>query len=176
MSDQQQEHPSRLLKAVTASRLDLVSTDTLPFPWETDDPFPTRSGRRCSRSEATLPLPMADGAYTAPISLRTREHVTERVGTQRDENPMGTRVSATTGDRAGSLGMGIRGLAVKGSGVRIPSAPRERETLEPQPWLGFRRVWRCPFSMAGAHWVLIRRLSCLEHLREPLHGLALYVR
>jgi len=74
---------------------------------------------------------MADGAYAAPISPETREHATERVGTQRDENPMDTRVSAIAGDSAGSLGMGFRGLAVKGSGVRIPSAPRERETLEP---------------------------------------------
>ena len=83
----------------------------------------------------------ARGAYTAPIRPETREHATERVGTQRDDNPMGTRVSAIAGDRAGSLRMGFRGLAVKGSGVRIPSAPRERETLEPQLWLGFRRVW-----------------------------------
>jgi len=119
---------------------------------------------------------MERGVYTAPISPETREYAAVRVGTQRDDNPMGTGGSAIAGDRAGSLGMGFRGLAVEGSGVRIPSAPRERETLKPQPWLGFRRVWGCPFSMAGAHWVLIRRLSCLEHLREPLHGLALYVR
>ena len=71
-------------------------------------------------------MSMADGAYAAPISPEAREHATERVGTQRDEDPMGARVSAIAGDRAGSLGMGFRGLAVKGSGVRIPSAPPER--------------------------------------------------
>ncbi len=73
---------------------------------------------------------MADGAYAAPISPETREHATERVGTQRDEDPMGARVSAIAGDRAGSLGMGFRGLAVKGSGVRIPSAPPEDRCVE----------------------------------------------
>jgi len=46
------------------------------------------------------------------------------------------------GDRAGSLGMGFRGLAVKGSGVRIPSAPPERQPLKPLPRQGFRRAWR----------------------------------
>ena len=85
-------------------------------------------------------MPIADGAYTAPISLETREHATERVGTQRDEDPMGARVSAIAGDRAGSLGMGFRGLAVKGSGVRIPSAPPERQTLKPLLRQGFQRV------------------------------------
>jgi len=92
-----------------------VSMETSSFPWETDDPFPTRSGRRCSNSEAASQLPMADGAYAAPISPETREYATERVGTQRDENPMDTRVSAIAGDRAGSLGMGFRGLAAKES-------------------------------------------------------------
>lgn len=84
---------------------------------------------------------MADGAYAAPISPETREHATERVGTQRDEDPMGARVSAIAGDRAGSLGMGFRGLAVKGSGVRIPSAPRRIDALNPSLRQGFRRVW-----------------------------------
>ena len=53
-------------------------------------------------------MPMADGAYAAPISPETREHATERVGTQRDEDPMDTRVSAIAGARAGSLAMGFR--------------------------------------------------------------------
>lgn len=48
------------------------------------------------------------GAYAAPIGPETREHTTARVGTQRDESPMDTRVSPTAGDGAGSLGMGFR--------------------------------------------------------------------
>jgi hypothetical protein len=50
---------------------------------------------------------------------------------------MDTRVSAIAGDRAGSLGMGFRGLAVKGSGVRIPSAPRETDVAETSFGWGF---------------------------------------
>ena len=94
-------------------------------------------------------MSMADGAYAAPIVPETREHATERVGTQRDENPMDTRVSAIAGDRAGSLGMGFRGLAVKGSGVRIPSAPPENEVLKLLLRQGFQRVWGCLQAESG---------------------------
>ncbi|MFV2000725.1 MAG: hypothetical protein ACC654_10225, partial [Acidimicrobiia bacterium] len=118
------------LKAVATSRVEFVAIETSLFPWETDDPLSAGSGRRCSNSEATSPLPVADGAYTAPISPETREHATERVGTQRDESPMDTRVSVIAGDRAGSLGMGFRGLAAKLS--RLEAVDREgmRETSE----------------------------------------------
>ncbi len=122
-------------------RLELVSMEIPVFPWGIDDPFPARGGCRCPKSEAANPLPIADGAYAAPISADTTEHLTERVGTKRDEDPTDTRVSAIAGDRAGSLGMGFRGLAVKGSGVRIPSAPPERQPLKPLLRQGFRRTW-----------------------------------
>ena len=89
------------------------------------------------------------GAYTAPISPETTEHATGRVGTQWDENPMDTRVSAIAGERVGSLGMGFRGLAVKGSGVRIPSAPPERQTLKPLLRQGFQRVRGCLQAESG---------------------------
>ena len=137
------------LKAVATSRLELVSMETPSLPWEIADPVPARSRRRCSKSEATSPLPTADGAYTAPISPETREHATERVGTQRDQNPMDTRVSAIAGNRAGSLGMGFRELAVKGSGVRIPSAPPESQPLKPLLRQGFQRVWGCSQGESG---------------------------
>jgi hypothetical protein len=48
------------------------------------------------------------GAYAAPISPETTEHTTRGVGTQRDENPMSTRLSPITSYGAGSVGMGFR--------------------------------------------------------------------
>jgi len=98
--------------------------------WSSCCSLPTRRPR-CESANQLHSLAMyASGAYTAPISPETREHATERVGTQRDENPMGTWVSAIAGDRAGSLGMGFRGLAAKLS--RLEAVDREgmRETSE----------------------------------------------
>ena len=62
---------------------------------------------------------------------------------------MGTRLSRMAGYGYGSLGMRFRGLAVKGSGVRIPSAPPERQTLKPLLRQGFRRVWGCSHAESG---------------------------
>jgi hypothetical protein len=99
---------NRPLEAVAKSRLDLVSTKTRHFRGESMTRSWPGVGRRCSKSEATSPLPMEDGAYTAPISPETRQHATARAGTQRDEHPMGTRLFPITSDGAGSLGMGFR--------------------------------------------------------------------
>jgi len=71
--------------------------ETLSSPWEIGDLFSARSGRRCSKSEATSSLPIADGAYSAPISPETRENAAVRVGTQQEENPMGTKLVRMAG-------------------------------------------------------------------------------
>ncbi len=62
-----------------------------------------RMGRRV-RADDNAAKPMIHslgiderGAYAAPISLETTEHTPGRVGTQRDENPMGTRLSRMAG-------------------------------------------------------------------------------
>jgi hypothetical protein len=49
-----------------------------------------------------------DGAYAAPISPETTEHTPRSVGTQREENPMSTRLSRVARHGAGSVGMGFR--------------------------------------------------------------------
>ena len=66
-----------------------------------------RNWSRCSEFTRQRLEIFARGAYTAPISPETRKHATERVGTQWDENPMDTRVSAIAEDRARSLGIGF---------------------------------------------------------------------
>jgi hypothetical protein len=133
----------------------------------------------------------AHGAYSAPISLETRERTTARVGTQREENRMSTRLSPIAGYGAGSLGIRFHCLAVKGSGVHILSAPHASEILEApvgqpplscgrsslrrvasprghhSPWStipGEQRVLH-PVSLCGGWEVLWQRCSVLR--REP---------